>query len=113
MQGTILGPILFLCYINDIQKATNLLSFLFADDTSCLAEHKNLHDLINFVNCELQKLANWFRCNKMAVNTSKTKFIIFRTKGKKIPDDVSIVFNNNEIGEEENPSLIVKLDQKP
>jgi hypothetical protein len=111
MQGTILGPILFQCYINDIHKATNLLSFLFADDTSCLAEHKNLHELINFVNCELQKLANWFRCNKMAVNTSKTKFIIFRTKGKKIPDDVSIVFNNNEIGEEENPSLIVKLDR--
>jgi hypothetical protein len=47
----------------------------------------------------------------MAVNTSKTKIIIFRTKGKKIPDDVSIVFNNNEIGEEENPSLIVKLDR--
>jgi hypothetical protein len=111
MQGTILGPLLFLCYINDIHKATNLLSFLFADDTSCLAEHKNLNELINFVNCELHKLANWFRCNKMAVNTSKTKFIIFRTKGKKIPDDVSIVFNNNEIGEEENPSLIVKLDR--
>jgi hypothetical protein len=47
----------------------------------------------------------------MAVNTSKTKFIIFRTKGKKIPNDVSVVFNNNEIGKEENPSLIINLDR--
>jgi hypothetical protein len=111
MQGTILGPILFLCYINDIHTATDLLTFLFADDTSCLAEHKNLHELIEYVNRELKKLANWFRCNKMAVNTSKTKFIIFRTKGKKIPNDVSVVFNNNEIGKEENPSLIINLDR--
>ncbi len=63
-QGSILGPLLFLCYINDINNATDLATFLFADDTSCLAEHKDLRTLINYVNSELQKLAVWFKANK-------------------------------------------------
>jgi hypothetical protein len=79
-QGSILGPILFLCYINDIYTATDLATFLFANDTSCLAEHKNLHTLITYVNTELQKLAVWFKANKMAVNVNKTNYIIFRTR---------------------------------
>jgi hypothetical protein len=78
-QGSILGPLLFLCYINDIYNATDLATFLFADDTSCLAEHKDLRTLINYVNTELQKLAVWFKANKMAVNVTKTNYIIFRT----------------------------------
>ena len=83
LQGTTLGPILFLCCTNDIYTATQLATFLFADDTSCLAEHSNLQELVEFVNTELKKLAYWFRANKMAVNISKTKYIIFRTRGKK------------------------------
>ena len=64
-------------------SATNLATFLFADDTSCLAEHHDVNELISYVNVELRKLANWFRSNKMSVNVSKTKYIIFRTKGKR------------------------------
>lgn len=45
LQGTTLGPILFLCYINDIFEATSLSTFLFADDTTCLANHSNLNEL--------------------------------------------------------------------
>ena len=93
LQGSILGPTLFLCYINDLS------TFLFADNTSGLAEGKNLKDLITFINVEIQKLANWFRSNKMAVNIPKTKYIIFRTKGKKIDiTNTPIIFNNNDIG---------------
>jgi hypothetical protein len=106
MQGTILGPILFLCYINDIYTATDLFTCLFADDTSGLAENENLNDLIKLVNNELKKLANWFMENKMAVNVSKTKYIIFRARGKKINEHEPVVFNNNEIGQPEDPSLI-------
>jgi hypothetical protein len=54
-----------------------LFTTLFADEGSCLAKHKNLKTLIEFVNSELQNVANWFFSNKMAVNTSKTKYIIF------------------------------------
>jgi hypothetical protein len=73
IQGSILGPILFLCYINDFWLASSLLSVLFADDAACLGKGKNLNELITYVHTELNKIANWFRANRMAVNTAKTK----------------------------------------
>ncbi len=110
IQGSILGPILFLCYINDFYSATTLFSLLFADDTICLGNGKNLNELTSYVNGELKKIANWFRSNKMAVNTAKTKFIVFRTRGKRIdPRDCNLVFNTNEIGKLEDPDLIFEI----
>ena len=112
LQGTTLGPILFLCYINNIFNATSLATFLFADDTSCLAEHSNLNELIGFVNSELQKLANWFRSDKMAVYVEKSKYIIFRTKGKKIDCNISpVIFNNNEMGKPNEPKNMFTLER--
>ena len=58
IQGSILGPILFLCYINDFYAATTLFSVLFADDTTGLGKGSNLRDLTSHVNIELQKIAN-------------------------------------------------------
>jgi hypothetical protein len=110
IQGSILGPILFLCYINDFFSATSLFSLLFADDTICLGSGKKLDDLTAYVNSELKKVANWFRSNKMAVNTSKTKFIVFRTRGKRIdPRDCKLLFNTNEIGKTEDPNRIFEI----
>ncbi len=93
IQGSILGPILFLCYNNDFYSATALFSVLFADDTTCLSKGKKLNELSEFVTSELQKIALWFRANKMAVNTSKTKFIVFRTRGKVINPDECVLFS--------------------
>jgi len=84
IQGSTLGSLLFLCYINDFWSCTEMFSVLFADDTACLGKVPILSDLTNFANRELEKMAYWFRANKMSVNTSKTKFIIFRTHGKQI-----------------------------
>ncbi len=110
IQGSTLGPILFLCYINDFYSATTLFSVLFADDTTCLSKGKNLQELLTYVKEELQKMAVWFRSNKMAVNTSKTKFIVFRTHGKRIDvNDCVLTFNNNEPGQPEDPNLISNI----
>ena len=112
IQGSILGTILFLCYINDLFKCTSMFSILFADDGSCLSKGKNLPELISYVNSELQKVANWFLSNKMAINTAKTKFIVFRTKGKLVNDEIcKIYFNNNELGKPENPNLIFDIER--
>jgi hypothetical protein len=72
--------------------------FLFADDTSILLKGDNLDHLIDSANLELQKITNWLTVNKMALNTSKTKYIIFRAKGKRINTDKEIILNFNEIG---------------
>jgi hypothetical protein len=100
LQGTTLGPILFLCYINDIFHCTNLSLFLFADDTSCLIKGDNINNLINTLNGELQKITNWLTINKMALNINKTKYIIFRARGKKLDNIPNVILNMNEIGAE-------------
>jgi hypothetical protein len=110
IQGSILGPILFLIYINDLYTASKLLKLMFADDTAGLASHNNINDLITFVNTELKKIARWFRANKMAVNVSKTKFIIFHTKDKKIPPNISLTYDDNE-PDQNNPELINTIER--
>jgi hypothetical protein len=112
-QGSVLGPILFLCYINNIFNASCLATFLFADDTTCLAENKNLNDLVAYVNIELNKLAVWFKTNKMAVNVSKTNYIIFHNKGKKVNlDGRELIFNSNDPNvTNPDPTLIQKIER--
>jgi hypothetical protein len=113
LQGSILGPILFLCFINDLPNCTELLSLLFADDTAALTSGPELQPVLDKANHELQKIGMWFRANKMAVNVSKTKFIIFKPKGKKIEldDNQGIYFNNNDLNGVQDPAKIYKLDR--
>ena len=79
-QGSILGPLLFLIYINDILNSSSILKFtLFADDTTVLASHKNRDSLIHILNSELTKISSWFKCNKLSLNIGKTNFMHFQT----------------------------------
>ena len=80
-QGSILGPILFLLYINDLCNVSEFLKFvLFADDTNIFASGINIEELIKQVNKELKNVNKWFVTNKLSLNVSKTNFMIFSNR---------------------------------
>ena len=78
LQGSILGVLLFLIYINDIDACSDiLLSYLFADDNCAYLESDTLTNLINLANTELPKLLDWYNSNKLLLHPGKTKVLIF------------------------------------
>ena len=78
-QGSVLGPLLFLFYINDLHKAIKFSTVHhFADDTNLLVVGKNLEDVQKQINRDLKFLCTWLRANKISLNASKTELIIFR-----------------------------------
>ena len=79
-QGSILGPLLFLIYINDMPNATKLLSILFADDTTYQLSANNLDELEKEANLELAKAEKWFKANFLTLHPKKTRYILFQTK---------------------------------
>ena len=94
-QGSILGPLLFLIYINDMQECTTLKLIHYADDSTAYTSHNNLIPLCSLVNEELHKIDNWTRANKLSLNIDKTNFSIFTNKPcNNIPD---IIIRNNII----------------
>ena len=84
-QGSVLGPILFILYINDIQYCSKLISLvLFADDTNILYSHSCLKTLNEIIQTEMNKIAAWLNVNELSINIKKTKFVLFRSKNKSI-----------------------------
>ena len=105
-QGPVLGPLLFLLYINDIQHCSELLSIiLFADDTNVLYSNTCLKTLNDVVQIEMNKISNWLNVNKLSLNTSKTKFILFRSKNKQPKHSLKFQINNNFIKQVKNTTF--------
>ena len=83
-QGSILGPLLFLLYVNDLHQASNAIKpIMFADDTNFFYSHRNIKLLFDTVNKELKNVNEWFKANKLSLNTKKTEYTFFHKLSKK------------------------------
>ena len=82
-QGSILGPLLFLIYINDLPNVSNVLFYLlFADDTNIFISGQNIDSMCEQLNLALSSISQWFISNKLLLNVTKTNLMVFTTKNK-------------------------------
>ena len=114
-QGSVLGPILFLVYINDLPSVSKILTFyLFADDTNIYYESSNTFDLQRKMYIELKKVKKWLDANRLALNIEKTKFVLFHSPTWKSTDPITIRFGRKKVCQEKFVKFLgVLLDETP
>jgi hypothetical protein len=95
-QGSILGPILFLIYINDLPFSSKLMPIIFADDTNVFLGGKSINQCIETINIEMNNLIKWIQCNRLSLNVTKTNYIIF-SKSKVLSANLLPLTINNTV----------------
>ena len=113
-QGSVLGPLLFLVYINDISESTSIVDFhLFADDTSIFYSNKNLKVLEKDVNSALKDISEWLIANKLSLNVTKSKLLLFNISNQKRSEKINLHINGAVIEEPEYAKYLgVIIDNK-
>ena len=100
-QGSALGSLLFLIYVNDFANCSKLLEFhLFADDSNLFYKSNNLLTLPTNLNKELAEVYKWLCVNKLSLNIEKSNFVIFHPRQRKIETNVQIVVNQQLLKQE-------------
>ena len=113
-QGSVLGPLLFLIYINDIINSSKLFKFtLFADDTSLYYSCKSTNNLENIINGELAKISDWLSANRLSLNVAKSKLLYFTNKNRNALKDIEIKINGELLKEVDSAKYLgVYMDNK-
>jgi hypothetical protein len=97
-QGSILGPLLFLLYINDINLVSEkILPILFADDSNIFIHGDNIDEIHTIMNSELNKLLDWVHANKLSLNISKTYYMLFSPNRRKAVTTCKIFIQNSTL----------------
>ena len=111
-QGSVLGPILFLIYINDISLIfNNLKTILFADDSTLYIKDQNPSNMIHIANSELHILKKWCLGNRLIINLNKTFYMIFTNKPTNMLPP--LIYNDNNIQRTDTHTLLgVTFDDK-
>ena len=112
-QGSVLGPLLFLLYINDLPNVNKHLSFyLFADDTNIYFEANGLLTLQKVMNRELRHVKKWLDANKLALNIDKTNFVVFHSPAKNLMEPIILKFGRKIVSRADKVKFLgVLLDE--
>ena len=113
-QGSILGPLLFLIYVNDLPASLDkLTAVMFADDTNLVTRGENLLDLVRTLNSDLAKLNDYFKANKLKLNIDKTKMVCFRKKGLEFQEeDLQVTLDGIQLQRENTATFLgITIDE--
>ena len=97
-QGSVLGPLLFILYINDLPNISDTFkSVLFADDTTLIFSNTSILELKNNIQFNINKLYDWLNVNKLSLNISKTNVLLFNIRNKNININMDLNINNIKV----------------